>query len=218
MYETIRKMNLEYHLYQITDAEFTQYAQIVTTINTSSAAKKLNTRPIPKQGNVYVASDEALEQLAIAHTIQKDVFGGLPVQVGYCNGHTDRMNCLEWHQTPELNWFTEDVVLFLGDVREIHNNQYATANTKAFFVPAGTMIVLYGTTLHYAPCQTSLRGYRCLVALLKGVNSSLSTAATGQKQVLLATDKWLIAHSESDEAKNGAFVGLSGNNYQVKIN
>ena len=49
-----------------------------------------------------------------------------------------------------------------------------TSKVKAFFVPAGTMIEVYATTLHYAPCQTSDKGFRCVVVLPEGTNGELS--------------------------------------------
>ncbi len=217
MLELLQKKNPTYHIYQVTDPEFDQYAKIITFADTDAALAALKATPMPKQDNEYVASDQTLEQLALSTTIQNKLFGGLPIQVGYCNGHTSKMNCLEWHQTPELNWFTNDVVLFFGDVREMSNNQYQTSDAKAFLIPANTMILLYGTTLHYAPCQTTAQGYRCLVALIKGVNSMLNDDVNQAQSTLLATDKWLIAHAESHEANEGAVVGLLGTNYEVKI-
>ena len=48
-----------------------------------------------------------------------------------------------------------------------------TAKVKAFRVPAGALVEVYSTTLHYAPCHTDARtGFRVLVALPKGTNTA----------------------------------------------
>lgn len=50
---------------------------------------------------------------------------------------------------------------------------YDTAKVEAFFVPAGTGVELYATTLHYAPCTAQEGGFRCVVVLPKGTNEEL---------------------------------------------
>lgn len=47
-----------------------------------------------------------------------------------------------------------------------------TAKVKAFRVPAGVLVEVYATTLHYAPCHTDeTAGFRVLVALPRGTNT-----------------------------------------------
>ena len=46
-----------------------------------------------------------------------------------------------------------------------------TSLVRAFHVPANTLIEVYGSTLHYAPCQACAdEGYKVLVALPQGTN------------------------------------------------
>ena len=37
-----------------------------------------------------------------------------------------------------------------------------------------------------------------------------------EDKLLFAKNKWLIAHKDTSEAKNGAFVGLVGENIDIK--
>jgi hypothetical protein len=41
------------------------------------------------------------------------------------------------------------------------------------------------------------------------------TEKNAEDKLLRAKNKWLIAHADSDEAKNGAFVGLTGKNIDI---
>ena len=60
-----------------------------------------------------------------------------------------------------------DMILLLGKQQDIESDDtYDTAKVKAFFVPAGTVIEVYATTLHYAPCGVDKKGFRCVVDFL----------------------------------------------------
>jgi hypothetical protein len=97
----------------------------------------------------------------------------MPVQLGWCNGHNTKLNCLEYHRSSEFNLGTEDFILLLARMEDIKNGKLNTAKVKAFLVPAGNLVEVYATTLHYAPCHTDpKKGFRVLVALPKGTNTS----------------------------------------------
>ena len=93
-----------------------------------------------------------------------------------------------------------------------------TGKIKAFWAPAGTLVEVYATTLHYAPCHMdAAKGFRVMVALPKGTNLEKPQveAKTGEDQLLWARNKWLLAHAESSEAKQGAAVRLEGENLDI---
>ena len=93
-----------------------------------------------------------------------------------------------------------------------------TAKVKAFRVPAGVLVEVYATTLHYAPCHTdAAKGFRVLVALPKGTNADKPEIKNGggDDALLWACNKWLLAHPDSAEAKVGAYVGLTGENIKI---
>ena len=89
---------------------------------------------------------------------------------------------------------------------------YDTAKIEAFYMPAGTAVELYATTLHYAPCTAKGDGFRCAIVLPAGTNLELDfePSAEGEDRLITAKNKWLIAHEEAQIA--GAFCGLKGEN------
>ena len=52
------------------------------------------------------------------------------------------------------------------------------------------------------------------MVLPKGTNTELKFKPdpAGESRLLTATNKWLLAHAEAPEAKNGAVVALKGEN------
>ena len=69
--------------------------------------------------------------------------------------------------------------------------------------------------LHYAPWEAKLgQGFKALVALPRGTNTDkpVFTPKTYEDTLLTARNTWLLAHAESDEAKGGAVVALTGEN------
>ena len=70
-------------------------------------------RPCPPATD-YVAEDENLQELPAAVEVSEHLFGGMPCQLGWCNGHDTRLNCLEYHRDSEFNLGTEDFILLLA--------------------------------------------------------------------------------------------------------
>ena len=180
--------------------------------------------PLPA-GTGYVASEPALEGLDVAPALKQLLYGGRPAQLGWCNGHNTKLNCLEYHRSSEFNLGTEDFVLLLAKQEKIRGGVLDTTRVRAFRVPAGVLVEVYATTLHYAPCHADAsRGFRVLVALPEGTNGPLpergalrsaGAAGSGDAPLLWAADKWLLAHPESAEAAVGAHVGLTGANIDI---
>lgn len=206
-------------IYSVFDSEFKSYGQIVEGLEESKAEilEALVKTPLPV-GTGYVPSDPDLQALPAAIEISEHCYGGMPVQLGWCNGHNTRLNCLEYHRDSEFNLGTEDFILLLARQEEIENGILDTAKVKAFRVPAGVLVEVYATTLHYAPCHCDpQRGFRVLVALPWGTNTErpIMEDKTREDACLTARNKWLLAHPESDEAKGGARIGLSGENIDI---
>ena len=199
----------------VTDASFRKYGKIITEYSFEKILKEMEHTPLPKDV-VYVPSVEELEVLPEAAEICKKGFGGLPIQIGYCNGDNHKLNALEYHRSSELDIAQTDLILLLGMQQDIEDGDiYDTAKVEAFLVPAGTGIEVYATTLHYAPCHVNEAGFQCVVVLPKGTNTELTfdTAAEGEDKLLTAKNKWLIAHEEA--AIEGAFNGLKGENVGI---
>ena len=206
-------------IYSVLDPEFKPYGQVVRGMDetVSEILGALAATPQP-QGVGYVPSDPALQELPAAVEMSEHCFGGMPVQLGWCNGHNTRLNCLEYHRDSEFNLGTEDFILLLARQEEIVDGILDTAKVKAFRCPAGTMIEVYATTLHYAPCHCDpQKGVRVLVALpwLTNTDRPKMEVRTPEDAILTARNKWLLPHPDSEEAKNGAKVGLRGEKIDI---
>lgn len=206
-------------IYNVTDPEFKPYGKVVTGLNTAvqEILEALAQTPLP-DATGYVPEEPLLQELPAMAEISKYCYGGMPVQLGWCNGHNTRLNCLEYHRDSEFNLGTEDFILLLARQDEITGGVLDTANVKAFRVPSGMLVEVYATTLHYAPCHTNPdKGFRVLVALPTGTNTGKPDIQnlTGEDKLLWARNKWLLAHPESDEAAQGAYVGLAGENIDI---
>ena len=199
------------------DPAFKPYGRVVEGYPVDGLLAALKTTPLP-DAVAYTPREEALHAAADAQAVGEALFGGMPFQLGWCNGHNTRLNCLEYHRDSEFNLGTEDFVLLLARQEEIAGGKLDTAKVKAFRVPAGTLVEVYATTLHYAPCHVdAAKGFRVLVALPKGTNTAKPAIKNdgGDDPQLWACNKWLFAHPDSAEAKAGAYVGLVGENVHI---
>lgn len=207
-------------IYPVTSPEFARYGRVISGYEGECAAitGALNAHtPLP-EATGYVPEESALQQLPQARALGRSLYGGMPVQFGWCNGHNTRLNCLEYHRDSEFNLGTEDFILLLAKQEEIENGQLDTARVKAFRVPAGVLVEVYATTLHYAPCHTDpAKGFRVMVALPKGTNTDKPELPVqgGDDAWLWACNKWLLAHPNSDEARQGAAAALVGENIDI---
>ena len=119
---------------------------------------------------------------------------------------------------PLFNLGTVDFILLLAKQEDVKEGVLETSKVKAFLVPAGTLVEVFATSLHYAPCCAGGNdSFRVMVALPRGTNTDKPQieAKTPEDRLLWARNKWLIAHAESSEAADGAFVGLTGPNLEV---
>ena len=202
----------------VTSSAFVPYGKVLEGYDATVLLETLaSATPLP-EGVEYVPSLPALEALPIAKQIEVNAYGGMPVQLGYCNGHNTKLNCLEYHRDSELNCGTEDFILLLAKQDEIVGGKLDTDKVKAFRVPAGALVEVYATTLHYAPCHADpAKGFRVLVALPKGTNEAKPdlTPLNDEDRMLRARNKWLLAHPDSAEAKDGAVIGLMGTNIDI---
>lgn len=206
-------------IYSVFDKEFAPFGQVVAGLEEAAAeiCLALKQTPLP-DGVGYVPSDPILQELPAAVEVSEHCFGGMPVQMGWCNGRNSRLNCLEYHRNSEFNLGTEDFILLLGEQKEIENGFFDTAKVKAFRVPAGVLVEVFATSLHYAPCHTDPeKGYRVLIALPWGTNTEkpVMEAKNAEDEWMTACNKWLLAHPDSQEARDGAKVGLCGENIDL---
>ncbi len=198
-------------IYSVYDKEFEEYGRVIEA-DFTELLSVLATKPCPSRGTVYVASDSDLEGVKACKDMRIEVFGGQPIEAGYCNGSNKALNCLEYHKNSEVNVFESDTVLLLGRLQDIKDSKYNTSLVKAFLIPAGKGVELYATTLHYAPCRAE-GTFRMVVILPEGTNAE--RPADAKSPLLWARNKWLLAHECSMEAKQGAYIGLVGKNIEI---
>ena len=201
----------------VTDASFAPYGRVVEGYDVAPLLAALEKTPLT-DSVVYVPREELLHQAEGADKVGEALFGGMPFQLGWCNGRNTRLNCLEFHRDSEFNLGTEDFILLIAKQDEIVDGVLDTACVKAFRVPAGVLVECYATTLHYAPCHTdAAKGFRVMVALPAGTNTDYRPegGANTMDRMLWARNKWLLAHAESSEAALGAVVALKGENTDI---
>lgn len=207
---------------KVTDAAFKKYGRVISHVDVAELVAALKETPIPADV-VYEPSVESLEKLPVKEELSSVIYGEMPIQIGYCNGHNKKLNALEYHRDSEINIAAEDAVLMLGSLQDVEADfTYDTSKVEAFLVPAGTAVEIYATTLHYAPCHVEDGGFQVAVVLPKGTNYELKTThakvengkATNEDALLAAVNKWLIGHAEGG-LPEGSFLGLKGENLSL---
>ena len=219
MLERLNQVN-DVPVVSVFDDRFRTYGNVLTGFDFAPLCRYLETEtPIPETGNIYVASDPALEAISVCKEIETTVYGNMPIQVGYCNGRNTTYNGFEYHKGSEINVAATDLMLVLGHTWQIKDNCFSVGGETVFFVPQGTAIELFGTTLHLSPCRVTDTGFRAVVILPRGTNTPLETRPadpTGEARLLLQKNKWVLSHPDREPLmKQGAFPGLIGENKEL---
>ena len=201
---------------KLTDPAFAKYGKAVDFVDVAALAKAMEQTEAP-DGVVYLPSVPALEATDAFKALSEQFYGGMPIQIGYCNGKNHTLNAVEYHRDSELNLACTDIILLIGSQQDVDpaTFTYDMAKMEAFLAPAGTLVELYATTLHYAPISVGDAFFKVAVVLPKGTNEPLifAPAKQGEPKLLTATNKWLIAHPES--GIEGAHAGLVGENITI---
>ncbi|MCI5648073.1 MAG: DUF4867 family protein [Fusicatenibacter sp.] len=201
---------------KVTDEAFRPYGKVITGIDVSDIITAMEETPCP-ENVVYEPSISSLEACKSADEIAYSLYGGMPIQIGYCNGNNYLLNAVEYHRDSEVNIAVTDMILILGKEQDITcDHTYDSSKMEAFLVPAGTMIEVYATTLHYAPCNVAASGFKAVVVLPKGTNTEIERGAchTPEDELLFARNKWLLSHP--DAKIEGSVAGIKGENLSVR--
>ena len=136
-------------LYSVFDPAFRAYGQVVTGLDGAVAELLRVLKDAPQgRGVDYVPEYAPLQELPAMAEISEHCYGGMPIQLGWCNGYNTKLNCLEYHRDSEFNLGTEEFILLLARRDECERGMLDTAKVKAFHVPAGVLVEIYATTLH----------------------------------------------------------------------
>lgn len=215
MLEKLKKLNPEIELYDVSDKEFAPYGRIIKNLDASEIIETAKKIPNPESGSSYLPSLEDFEFLSIASKIEDEFFGSLPTQIGYCWGHSNFLNATEWHTSSEINIAVTPLVLILGHIWDIVDGKIDSSKFKAFYLPAGTVVEVYATSLHFCPCEVSSDGFGCVVGLPATTNTDLTVKVSDP--MLFRKNKWIIAHVDNEPLKNrGVVAGITGTNYEIK--
>ena len=198
----------------ITDPAFAVYGKVVDGYDFEPLLGLLETvSPKPADRVIYTPGDEQLEALPVSDELRDNFYGGMPIQVGYCNGSNNKLTSFEYHRDSEVNIAADDAVLILARQQDIIDGKIDGSKAEAFLVPAGTAVECYATTLHYAPCNApGCDGFRVIVVLPKGTNTKKPEIIIKNEEdkMLLACNKWLLTFAGTREAAGGAYVGITG--------
>ena len=208
-------------IFSVFDDEFKTFGRIHTDYDVSALVEYMKAQTsVPESGNGYVPSVAEMESTEICGVISKYIYGDMPIQIGYCNGRNSTYNGFEYHKCSELNIAVTDFMLVLGHIWQIEDNRFNVGDEKVFYVPEGTVLEMYQTTLHLSPCKVCDSGFMDIVVLAKGTNTPLTEkpdSPDGEERLLLQRNKWVISHKEREPLmKQGAYPGLIGENKELK--
>ena len=112
----------------VTDDSFRKYGKVLEGYDFTALIREMKHTPVP-ENVIYVPSAEELESLDVARELQNKGYGGLPIEIGYCNGHNRKLNAVEYHRNSEINVAVTDLVLLIGHQQDIAPDfTYDTAN------------------------------------------------------------------------------------------
>ena len=202
----------------VLDESFRPYGKVLEGYDTAELIRAMEAIPLPESGTAYRPGIESLEACAVFGEMRDGAYGGMPIQLGMCWGHNTSLNCLEYHRDSELNVGTEDFILLLAKREDLEDGVLDTDKVVAYLCPAGTLIEVYATTLHYAPCSAKKgEGFKVIVVLPKGTNLAKPEFAVknAEDELMTAANTWLLAHADSAEAAAGAKVLIKGVNTDI---
>ncbi|MCA9765200.1 MAG: DUF4867 family protein [Carnobacterium sp.] len=211
--DAVRKENQKYTIYDVTSSEFKAYGRVLEGYDITGIKEYAEKNiAIPEEGNIYSPSNNDLEAFKIIKEIKADVYAGLPIEAGECAGNNTSFSAYEYHQGSEVNIVLTDVLMVLGKREQVVDGVFnAQEDAKIFYVPAGTLIEMYGATLHYSPCVVDEPGFKVIVILIKGSNEPFEGEFKTQNKEIVKTNKFQLVHeTRKDKIAEGIKVGLVG--------
>jgi hypothetical protein len=218
--ELLAAKNPDLTLFDVFDERFSRYGRVLELGDTSALHQAMLKIAIPESGNCYVADDVSLKALDIVSKIKLSVYRDVPIEAGYCNGHSFALNAEEYHRCSEVNFTTTGLVLLLALPEDIKGGKLDSKRVVGVYLPPDVPVEIYPRVLHFAPCRLSNAGFNCLVILTDGTNTALDSVDSslpGEDGMLWMRNKWLICHPDSPQAAKGAYIGITGENITLKI-
>lgn len=73
-------------IFSVLDEKFRKYGKVWNDMECTKIMKEMEHTPLPEDV-IYVPSVEEMENLPEAEQFKNRVYGGLQIQIGYCNGN-----------------------------------------------------------------------------------------------------------------------------------
>jgi hypothetical protein len=217
--EKLQEANPDKKILNIQDPEFATYGTVHPHIQVPKMREYVYGKDMMPE-EVYVACEEDLMQMDESVYFTQFAYGETACQIGYYTGFGTTLNALEYHKCSEVLVEFEPVVLILGHIWDIRDGKVDTSDLKLFYVPAGTCVELYATTLHFAPCMATPAGVRQVVCQTATTNTDLHhpelMTDEGENKFLYQRNKWVLIHPEAAASfEANAVQGITGENLAV---
>lgn len=220
----LRCANKSLRIKDISDKSFEEYGRILKGVKAEEVISYVKKIAKISDEVIYEPSVTGLEKdKNFVAKMRDGIFGGMPVQVGWCYGRNSMLDGLEYHKGIEVVVAVTDIVVILGDMRDIKWQKgkpvYSSAKSEIFYIKKNTVVEFHAWCLHFAPIHVDRKaGFATVVVLPKDTNTPLKFKPEnkGESKMLFAKNKWLLVHkSAKGLIKDGACCGISGKNIKV---
>ncbi|MGL5955013.1 MAG: DUF4867 family protein [Brevinema sp.] len=220
MLEQLQQKNTHIMIKSVNDDTFKAYGTVHKNLHINSLLQFLYSTTV-EEHEVYIPHLDSLASLSEAQYIEDYLFGQISCNVGYFNAYNSKLNALEYHKCSEVLVFATDVVLLLAKIEQIQQDQLDSKNIVAFYASKGSVVELYATSLHFAPCMATSAGIQQIVFLSKNTNTPLVKSISdknGENKFLFGRNKWVLAHQEATSlVSSGAYIGITGKNIHINF-
>lgn len=216
--EEFRAANPDLEILPVTDSSFADFG-VIYNYPLAEIEDVMNHVAMPESGSTYLQSIPELEKTEAIQAIGRDVFAGMPIDAGATIGHTDDFSAFEYHQCSELNIMLDDVVMVFAKRQTLDKQGTIDPRRdgKIYYVPKGTIVELYNTTLHYAPIEVTKSGYKVIVVVLHGTNLPLPAGFKSGNPRVVKQGKFQVVHPvRQDKIAQGYQVALTGELIETK--
>ncbi|MQS97636.1 DUF4867 family protein [Companilactobacillus halodurans] len=218
--EEFQKLNPDYKILSIDDPDFKKYGKVYTNYDISEVTDFMDKNvKISSPANFYTPSNKGLEEIPVIQEMGQDIYANMPIEAGECTGQSTNFSAIEYHQGSETNIMLTDVIMVLGQrsTLDTKGSYSPSEDGQTFFVPAGTVVEFYSSTLHYAPIKVHDSGFSIIVILIKGSNEELLADFKSTNKRIVKQNKFqLVDPSRKDKIAIGVQVGLTGKMIEMK--
>jgi len=220
IFEEIKELNTHVEMNSIYDDVFRKYGRVLDSKPYEGLLTLLKKNTVITESNVYRASEPKLFDES-AYKAAGCVFGGMKIQIGYCNGMNQTLNGMEYHKSPELIVAGTDILLFLATPSDLKDfSTMDSSSAKVFFAPEGSAFCLNPEILHLSPSCVHKSGFKSIIILPEGTNLDLdeNTERDGEMEslILFKKNKWMLTHRDREPlVSQGVKIGITGINTRL---